>query len=223
MVLAFFAADMKSRFICTLLVTCLMFTFAATAQTLTKAQQLIFTGEDSLQAGFDESRTVLSGYGSAFYQRDFNAKKGTAALERAVLFVGHQFNRKWAFFSELELENGKVSGGEASGEIALEQAYIRYNINPRQYLVAGLFIPRIGLLNENHLPVNFNGVERPLVETYVIPATWRELGIGWYGTFNRLQLSAALMNGLRNSALEHGTGIRDGRAEGFERRLTIWQ
>ncbi len=189
--------------------------FSASGQVLTKAQQLIFTGEDSLQAGFDESRTVLSGYGSAAYQRDFNLKKGTATLERVVLFVGHQFNRKFSFFSELELENGKVEGGEPSGEIALEQAYIRYNVNPRQYFVAGLFIPRIGLLNENHLPVNFNGVERPLVEQLVIPATWRELGIGWYGAFNRLQLNAAIMNGLSNADMEHGTGIRDGRAEGF--------
>jgi hypothetical protein len=188
---------------------------AGSAQTLTTAQRLILTGEDSLHAGLDASRTVLSGYGSAFYQRDFNAQKGTATLERAVLFVGHQFNSKWAFFSELELENGIVVGGEASGEISLEQAYLRYNINPRQHIVAGLFIPRIGLLNENHLPVNFNGVERPLVETFIIPATWRELGIGWYGSFNRLQLSAAVMNGLRNSTMEHGTGIRGGRAEGF--------
>lgn len=187
----------------------------ADAQTLTKAQQLILTGEDSLQAGFDESRTVLSGYGSAFYQRDVNQKKGTAYLERAVLFVGHQFNHKWSFFSELELENGKVADNEGGGEIAMEQAYIRYNINPRHYVIAGLFVPRIGLLNENHLPVNFNGVERPLVETYVIPATWRELGIAWYGTFNRLQLSAALVNGLRGSTMEHGTGIREGRAEGL--------
>ena len=193
----------------------ILLTQVAGGQVLTKAQQLILTGEDSLQAGFGESRTVLSGYGSAAYQRDFNERKGTATLERAVLFVGHQFNRKWSFFSELELENGKVEGGKASGEIAMEQAYIRYNVNPRHYFVAGLFIPRIGLLNENHLPVNFNGVERPLVEQLVIPATWREIGIGWYGTFNRLQLSVSLMNGLNNTELEHGTGIREGRAEGL--------
>ncbi|MBS1615699.1 MAG: hypothetical protein JST06_06225 [Bacteroidetes bacterium] len=193
----------------------LLFASASQSQTLTSAQKLVQTGEDSLHAGLDASRTVLSGYGSAFYQRDVNAKKGTASLERVVLFVGHQFNHKWAFFSELELENGIVVGGEPSGEISLEQAYLRYNINPRQYIVAGLFIPRIGLLNENHLPVNFNGVERPIVETVIIPATWRELGVAWYGNFNRIQLSAGLMNGLRNSGMEHGTGIRGGRAEGF--------
>ena len=197
-----------------LIIAVVLLAHTASGQVLTRAQQLILTGEDSLQAGFDASRTVLSGYGSAFYQRDFNARKGTASLERAVLFVGHQFNRKWSFFSELELENGKVEGGTPSGEIAMEQAYIRYNVNPRHYFVVGLFIPRIGLLNENHLPVNFNGVERPLVEQLVIPATWRELGIGWYGTYNPMQLSAANMNGLSSTDLEHRTGIRDGRAEG---------
>ena len=184
------------------------------AQVLTRAQKLIFTSEDSLQQGFNESRTVLSGYGSAYYQRDFYNQKGTASLERVVLFVGHQFNKKFSFFSEMELENALVAGQEKKGELAMEQAYIRYNINPSHYVVAGLFIPRIGILNETHLPVNFNGVERPLVEQLVIPSTWRELGIGWYGNFNKLQLNAAVMNGLNSATFQHGTGIVDGRNEG---------
>ncbi len=187
---------------------------SANAQVLTRAQRLITTSEDSLQTGFNSSKTVLSGYGSAYYQRDFYNQRGIASLERAVLFVGHQFNKKFSFFSELEVENALVAGNEAKGELAMEQAYLRYNINSRQYIIAGLFLPRIGLLNEAHLPVNFNGVERPLVEQFIIPATWRELGIGWYGTFNRFQLSAALINGLNSSFMEHGTGLKDARSEG---------
>lgn len=53
----------------------------------------------------------------------------------------------------------KLKGGVPGGEIALEQAFLRFKFNSKQYLVAGLFTSRIGLLNENHLPVNFNGVE----------------------------------------------------------------
>lgn len=187
----------------------------STGQVRTRAQQLI-TGEDSLQAGNTSAKTVVSGYGSAFYQRDFNDKKASINLERAVLFVGHQFNSKISFFSELEIENAKVSGEGSGGEVAMEQAYLRFNLNSRQYLTAGLFIPRIGLLNENHLPVNFNGVERPIVEQLVIPATWRELGVGFYGRSKRLplQYSIALVNGLNSSAFEHGSGIRKGRFEG---------
>ena len=190
---------------------------AANAQYRTNAQQLMLTNEDSLNAGAAKNKTVVSGYGSAFYQRDFNKKMSTLTLERAVLFVGHQFSPRIAFFSELEIENAKVEGGTDNGaEIAMEQAYLKFNLNPRQYIVAGLFVPRIGILNENHLPVNFNGVERPLVESLIIPATWRELGVGFYGSTNRLPInySFALLNGLNSAAFEHGDGIRSGRAEG---------
>jgi hypothetical protein len=64
--------------------------------------------------------------------------------------------------------------------------------------------------------LNFNGVERPLVEQFVIPATWRELGIGFYGSSGSLPInySVALLNGLNSAKFEHGTGIREGRAEG---------
>jgi len=186
------------------------------AQFRTRAQQLM-TNEDSLSRGTNSNKTVISGYGSAFYQRDFNAHQSTMTLERAVLFVGHQFNEKISFFSELEIENAKVAGADNNGaEIAMEQAYLKFNLNPKQYIVAGLFVPRIGILNENHLPVNFNGVERPLVEQLIIPATWRELGVGFYGSANRIPLnySFALLNGLNSANLQHGDGIRDARAEG---------
>lgn len=192
-----------------------MFFLYANAQYQTPAQKLV-TSEDSLNASAAKNKTIISGYGSAAYQRDFNLHQSTVTLERAVLFVGHQFNNKIAVFTELEVENAKVEGGEDGGEIAMEQAYLKFNLSSNKYLVAGLFVPRIGLLNENHLPVNFNGVERPIVESFIIPATWRELGIGLYGSSKTLPLnySVALMNGLNSESFEHGSGIREGRAEG---------
>lgn len=185
--------------------------------TTTNAQKLVMTNEDLLAMGSNSQKTVISGYGSAFYQRNFDLQQSTVTLERAVLFVGHQFSQKISFFSELELENAKVEGGVSNNaEISMEQAFLKFNLNARQYIVAGLFTPRIGILNENHLPVNFNGVERPLVETFIIPATWRELGVGFYGNSEKIPLnySFALMNGLEGQNFEHGTGIRGGRAEG---------
>ncbi len=186
------------------------------AQVLTAAQKLILTNEDSLNAGTGKSQTVISGYGSAFYQRDFNEQKAAISLERVVLFVGHRFNANIAFFSEMEIENAKLSGEGSGGEIAMEQAYLKFNLNSRHYITAGLFIPRIGLLNENHLPINFNGVERPVVEQLVIPATWRELGVGFYGRSKRIPVnySVAVLNGLNSATFLHGTGLRDGRFEG---------
>jgi hypothetical protein len=64
----------------------------------------------------------------------------------------------------------------------MEQAFLKFDLTPDIYLNAGLFIPRIGIINENHLPVTYNGNDRPVVETMVIPATWREIGVSINGT-----------------------------------------
>ncbi len=179
----------------------------------------IFTKEDSLNAGLIRSpqATVLSGYGQAKVKYDLRQKTGTANLTRNVLFLGHKFNNKIYFFSEMELEDAKVVGGEGSGEISMEQLFLKFNINRDIYLTAGLFIPRIGIINENHLPTTFNGNDRTYVETFLIPATWREIGVGLYGNSRRvpgLNYSFALLNGLNSAGFKNGSGIREGRFEG---------
>jgi len=198
------------------LATLILLELSANAQTRTSAQNLVLTNEDSLNQGINKQKTVLSGYGSASYKRDFNEQQSTMNLDRIVLFIGHKFNDKISVFSEMEVEDAKVAGGTNGGEIAIEQAYLKFNLNRKQYIAVGLIIPRIGLINENHLPVNFNGVERPLVEQVIIPATWRELGVALYGSAKKLPLnySVALINGLNSAGFEHGNGIREGRAEG---------
>lgn len=182
-------------------------------------QSQVLTKEDSLAAGLIASNnsTVLSGYGSFNYENNITNETATINVDRLVLFVGHKFTKKISFFSELEIEDAKVVGGKASGEFSLEQAFLKFNINRSNYLTAGLFIPRIGIINENHLPNTFNGNKRPMVETLLIPSTWRELGVGYYGTSNRiagLNYSLAVLNGLSSANFVNGTGIKDGRFEG---------
>jgi hypothetical protein len=103
------------------------------------------------------------------------------------------------------------------GKIALEQLFLKFNVNPTNYFAAGLIIPRIGLTNENHLPTTFNGNDRPTVERLVIPSTWREMGVAYYGSSNKingLNYSLALMNGLNSKNFAFGSGIRSGRMGG---------
>ena len=156
------------------------------------------TSEDSLFNSGKKPATFVGGYGNFFYQYNSNEKISEINLQRVVLFLGHRFNDKFSFISEIEVEDAKVSGGEEGGEIAFEQAYIKFNVSRNSYFTAGLFIPRIGILNENHLPNTFNGNERTQVETYIIPSTWRELGIGFYTQLDAfpVDLSFALLNGL---------------------------
>ncbi len=71
-----------------LLIICLIISSKNFSQFRTKAQQQIFSNEDSLNAGIATNKTVISCYGSAAYQRNFNLRQSTATLERAVLFHG---------------------------------------------------------------------------------------------------------------------------------------
>ena len=186
-------------------------TFASFSQVLTR--------EDSLNAGLVRSnnRTVLSGYGQVKASYDTRLKTASANITRNVLFVGHKFSDKIYFFSELELENAKVVGGQAGGEISMEQLFLKFNVNRDLYITAGLFIPRIGIINENHLPTTYNGNDRTFVETLLIPATWREIGVGVYGNMRRipgLNYSFALVNGLNSAGFQNGSGVANGRYEG---------
>lgn len=180
------------------------------------AQKASTTSEDSLTNNLSKSATTIGGYGNAFYQHNANLQTSKLNLERFVLFTGHKFNNKISVFSELEVEDAKVAGGAEGGEVAIEQAYLKFNLSANQYIVAGLFLPRIGILNESHLPNTFNGNERNYVETFILPSTWRELGVGLFGSFNNLPLnySVGLVNGLNSAAFQHGSGIREGRFEG---------
>lgn len=179
----------------------------------------VLTREDSLAAGLiaNNVSTVISGYGSFRYSHNATLKTSEASVDRVILFVGHKFTKRISFFSEMELENAKVVGGSPSGEFALEQAFLKFNINRNNYITAGLFIPRIGIINENHLPTTFNGNDRPYVETFIIPSTWREIGVGYYGTSNRipgLNYSCALVTGLNSGGFQSGSGIKEGKFEG---------
>ncbi len=193
------------------LLLCFTYSLQLSAQVLTR--------EDSLNAGLVAKNltTVIGGYGEAAYRNDISTKTASVNLTRNVIFIGHKFNNRISLFTETEIEDAKIEGGAAGGEIALEQMFVKFNLNRNNYVTAGLIIPRIGIINENHLPTTFNTVARPRLEQKLIPSTWRELGVGIYGTIPSivgLNYSAALLNGLNSEGFEGGSGIRGGRFEG---------
>ncbi|NML95766.1 porin [Novosphingobium olei] len=126
--------------------------------------------------------TTIGGYGEITYNGYVkDGSRNQADLKRLVLFVGHRFSDKLNFTSEIEVEHAVASSGD-EGEVAIEQAYLDYAFNPALNLKAGLFLMPFGFLNRNHEPPVFHGVERNEVETRIIPSTWREGGVGLFGT-----------------------------------------
>ena len=125
-------------------------------------------------------KTRIGGYGELHYNNldgeGGAADKDEIDFHRFVLFLGHTFNERTRFFSELEVEHAlvkdKTSGSAGGGEVELEQAYIEYDLNENHRAKAGLFLVPVGILNETHEPPSFYGVERNPIEKDIIPATW---------------------------------------------------
>ena len=142
------------------------------------------------------SSTVLSGYAELNYNRPTRATQNTQAdLRRFVLGIQHRLDERTQIVGELELEHAVASSSDA-GEVALEQAYAERQLTPHWAARAGLFLIPAGLLNENHEPTAYYGVERNFVETAIIPSTWREGGLQLVGNFdNGLTVQGGLSTG----------------------------
>ena len=121
--------------------------------------------------------TVLSSYGEINYNRPRRASENTVAdLRRLVFGFQHRFDPKTKVVTEIEVEHAVSSAGDP-GEVAVEQAYVEHELHPRWAVRGGLFLMPAGLINENHEPTAYYGVERNFVETAIIPTTWREGGV----------------------------------------------
>ena len=79
-----------------------------------------------------------------------------------------------------------------------------------------LLVP-VGIINERHEPPVFYGVERPLVDTVIIPTTWFDAGAGVHGEVGRgWRYRAYVMAPLNAAEFNADEGIRDGRQKGSE-------
>lgn len=132
-----------------------------------------------------EPATVLTSYGemgARFYNKDTG--RNSADLTRFVLGFQHRFDSQTKVVTELEVEHA-VSSSSDAGEVAVEQAYIERQLNANWAARAGLFVMPVGLLNENHEPTAYYGVQRNFVETAIIPSTWREGGVQFVGDLDQ--------------------------------------
>src|SRR5262249_34657341 len=90
-------------------------------------------------------------------------------------------------------------------------------VKPSLNFRAGMMLLPVGIVNERHEPPAFNGVERPFVETVIIPSTWREMGIGLTGDLGRgFRYRTYFISALNPIGFNAEEGIRNGRSDGFE-------
>ena len=158
---------------------------------------------------------TIGGYGQIDYNETQGSKAGKLDVHRLVMLFGYKFNDKVSFLTEIEYEHVK--------EVYVEQAYLKYKAGDQLNVLAGLMLVPMGIINEYHEPTTYYGVERPNVDKYIVPTTWRELGVGVSGRIDNasLKYQAYIFNGFKSyaggSGVLRGTdGLRKGRQKGAE-------
>jgi hypothetical protein len=143
-------------------------------------------------------------------------------FHRFVLSLEHEFNENISFEAEVELEHTLIDAGDPEGgTLALEEAYIEYRITPVVGIKGGVLLVPVGIINLENEPPKFHGVERPNVERVIIPTTWRESGIGVFGTItDQIRYQAYVMAGLKAEGFSAANGLRGGRQSGFKSDLS---
>lgn len=164
-----------------------------------------------------DGRTIVGGYGELHYN-NLEGKGGAndkdeIDFHRLILFIGHQFNERIRFFSEIEYEHADTG---SNGSVEIEQAYLEFDLNDQNRARAGLFLVPVGIINETHEPPSFYGVERNPVERNIIPATWWVGGTALRGEFaSGWSYDVALHEGLNTSAGD-SYAVRKGRQKTSE-------
>ncbi len=161
-----------------------------------------------------ETRLPVSGYMDFHFNKE-RGLPGQLDFHRFVLLFGHSFSDRIKFWSELELEHAFVEGGEERGELELEQAYLDFLVKPYLNFRGGMILAPVGLINERHEPPAFHGVERPFVDTVILPSTWFDTGAGIFGDLGKgFRYKLYLMSPLDATLFSAEEGLRDGRQKG---------
>lgn len=150
-------------------------------------------------------RVKVGGYGSLRYENNsLDDLHSTFNFRRFVLTTEAQIAPRLHFYTELEFERFRkleleqsvskansgllakhVVGGTNGSEIALEQAWLQYDLTDWMSLRGGAVLVPLGRFNLQHDDNLWNLPRRSLVDTgvSVLPSTaaWDELGIGFVG------------------------------------------
>ncbi|MCE9594629.1 MAG: hypothetical protein K8S98_10575 [Planctomycetes bacterium] len=156
-------------------------------------------------------RFTVGGYGEIHYNQP-QSGGNQIDIHRFVLYLGYRFDDWISLHSETEIEHAFVE--EGNGEIVLEQMYVEFALDADLSVRVGRVLAPLGIINQRHEPPTFQSVERPAVETVILPSTWTLDGVGVAGRFSpSLSYQAYLTNGLDGAGFSALDGLRGGRQE----------
>ena len=189
--------------------------------------------------GYGEMVSAFKDYGmNRFYGHPEGSPKesrATISIPRFVLALDYKFSPRWVLGAEIEFESGgtgtaveleRAENGEyeteleKGGEVAIEQFHLTRLIHPAFNVRVGHMIVPVGLTNAHHEPMNFFGTVRPEGESSLIPCSWHETGLAFYGTFGqkaaRFNYQAMVVSGLNANGFDRNNWVQKGKQGKFE-------
>ncbi|MDR1758357.1 MAG: hypothetical protein LBR51_05320 [Bacteroidales bacterium] len=171
-----------------------------------------------------------------YYPEQYKNAKGYGQfdLPHVVFTVAYDFGKGWKVSSEIEYEHGGTGSAieieadefgeyeseiERGGEVVLEQFWIEKSFTPAANIRAGHIIIPIGLTNARHLPTEFFSVIRQEEETTILPCTWHETGISFWGKKNGWRYEAIFTAGLDADMFNDANWIKGGATSAYEFKI----
>ena len=136
---------------------------------------------------------------------------GRLDIPHAVIYLGYDFGKGWSFGTEIEFEHGGAGiayekedeeGGEweqeteKGGEVELEQFWLQKSFAPWANIRAGHIVVPVGLNNAHHEPLSYFTVYRPEGENTIMPSTWHQTGVSFWGRAGKFRYEAQFLGGL---------------------------
>ena len=136
---------------------------------------------------------------------------GRLDIPHAVIYLGYDFGKGWSFGTEIEFEHGGAGiayekedeeGGEweqeteKGGEVELEQFWLQKSFAPWANIRAGHIVVPVGLNNAHHEPLSYFTVYRPEGENTIMPSTWHQTGVSFWGRAGKFRYEAQFLGAL---------------------------
>lgn len=150
---------------------------------------------------------------------------GRFDIPHAVIYLGYDFGKGWTMGTEIEFEHGGVGmayekedeeGGEweqeveKGGEVELEQFWIQKSFGHWANIKAGHIVVPVGLNNAYHEPLNFFTVYRPEGENTILPSTWHQTGVSFWGKTKGWRYELQFLAGLNSDNFTNTGWIKKG-------------
>lgn len=178
-----------------------------------------------------------------FYSQSFNRYNAPARykddnshgrfdLPHVTFNLGYDFGHGWTFGTEVEFEHGgnetaveveaEESGEyeaetEKGGEVALEQFWLNKAFwNGMFNVKAGEIIVPVGYSNGHHEPLNFFTCYRPEGEAAILPNTWHQLGVSFWGRVKDWRYEMQFLSGLNSESFTGENFVHPGATSPYE-------